>query len=239
MANEQINLFGQQGKACRTCGVEKPFSEYTKNGRWLNRDCKPCVAAKSRERHAKNPTEYAAKRQEWRDNNKERTKERVAKWQAENPERHKANMLAWARANADKENERTRKWRENNKELNKEIQKAWDKAHPDMVAAKAARRRAAKRQAIPNWLNVAHFVEIEGYYQWCSIFPGHHVDHIYPLQSPKVAGFHAPVNLQILTETENVKKHNKLPDPATIAPYIERPTLIIDADGFASLKFEE
>ena len=148
-------------------------------------------------------------------------------------------MLAWARANADKENERTRNWRENNKELSRALVKAWDDAHPELVAARAAKRRAAKRQAIPNWLNVAHFVEIECYYQWCQIFPGHHTDHIYPLQSPKVAGFHAPVNLQILTEQENLRKHNKLPDPATIAPYIAHPTLVIDADGFASLKFEE
>ena len=37
----------------------------------------------------------------------------------------------------------------------------------------------------------------------------HHVDHTVPLQSPLVCGLHCEFNLQVITEKENKKKHNR------------------------------
>lgn len=37
----------------------------------------------------------------------------------------------------------------------------------------------------------------------------HHVDHIIPINHSQICGLHTPVNLQILTETENLQKKNK------------------------------
>lgn len=72
-------------------------------------------------------------------------------------------------------------------------------------------RRAIKRKAMPVW---ADKVRISAIYMKASkLSQGsntkHHVDHIVPLISPIICGLHIPSNLQILTETENLKKGNR------------------------------
>jgi hypothetical protein len=83
------------------------------------------------------------------------------------------------------------------------------------VAGKA-KRRAKKLNAVPFWLNVAHFLEIECMYMYHQIFsdimterPGWHVDHIEPLQGNNVCGLHVPWNLQVLPAMENLSKGNR------------------------------
>ncbi len=224
MADNQNKRLVGESKTCKRCLQEKSVNDFPRMNQYIRLVCKECVSLPGKERRKQIAEAKKALKPIDNRTEKEKQAERHAAWMARNP------GLAKERVNV---------WRENNRERHREYTKKWKGQFPELVAANNAIRKANKKQAIPNWLNVAHFVEMEGYYQWCSIFPGHHTDHIYPIQSQFVVGFHSPFNLQILTAEENLKKYNKLPDPATIAPYIERPTLVIDADGFASLKFEE
>ena len=82
-------------------------------------------------------------------------------------------------------------------------QRRWQHKNPGKTAAKAAKRRAIKLQAIPPW---ADLEKIKEFYQNCP--EGHHVDHIVPLRHPLVCGLHVSENLQYLTAEENLKKGN-------------------------------
>lgn len=71
-----------------------------------------------------------------------------------------------------------------------------------------------KLQRTPKWLNSVDFVKIDMIYknaQHLTKTTGilHEVDHIIPLQGKLISGLHVPWNLQVLTRTDNRRKHNK------------------------------
>lgn len=83
--------------------------------------------------------------------------------------------------------------------------RAWRKANPGKYRAQKAKRRSALLNAIPPW---ADLEEIKKVYENCP--PGHHVDHIVPLQGRNVCGLHVKWNLQYLSAQENIRKGNRL-----------------------------
>lgn len=91
-------------------------------------------------------------------------------------------------------------------------------ANPDMYKELVSLRRRRFRQATPNWLTATQRMEIRLKYRLAielSRATGirHAVDHIIPLQGEEVCGLHVPWNLQVIPQTENLKKYNKLVDP--------------------------
>jgi hypothetical protein len=79
--------------------------------------------------------------------------------------------------------------------------------------ANDAKRRAAKLQRTPPWLDIVQNAEIEFTYEYCaalrSIGLNYHVDHIVPLQGKTVSGLHVPWNLQVIPADENIRKANR------------------------------
>jgi 5-methylcytosine-specific restriction endonuclease McrA len=71
--------------------------------------------------------------------------------------------------------------------------------------AKSAWQKAKGLNRIP--LGVC-FEDVLPFYQLADRFKLE-VDHIVPLQGAAVSGFHAPWNMQLLTERENIQKGNK------------------------------
>lgn len=89
------------------------------------------------------------------------------------------------------------------------------KRNPGSDAARVAKRKADKMQRTPKWLSNDHLKNIRKFYEQAQKITEttgvkHHVDHIVPLRGKTVSGLHVPWNLQILTASENGKKHNKL-----------------------------
>jgi len=92
-------------------------------------------------------------------------------------------------------------------------QRKWRSLNKHIKSETSARERFKKKQATPKWLTRLQIKEMQLLYLETiriSAETGikHHVDHIVPLNSKLVCGLHVPWNLQILTETENLKKSN-------------------------------
>jgi hypothetical protein len=88
----------------------------------------------------------------------------------------------------------------------------WKRRHPDRVSVDHARRRATRMSAMPPWTNAKDMRAVYKQAQRLTADTGikHHVDHIVPLRGKTVCGLHVVWNLQVLTETENCRKSNKL-----------------------------
>lgn len=82
---------------------------------------------------------------------------------------------------------------------------------PALKRHHTAKRRAAFDQQLPMW---ADLDAIRAVYQQArnltqTTGTQHHVDHIIPLNGKLVCGLHVHNNLQVITATENVRKHNR------------------------------
>lgn len=94
---------------------------------------------------------------------------------------------------------------------------AYKERNPDLYKELVSLRRRRFRLATPAWLSDAQKMDIRLKYRLAielSRRTGirHAVDHIVPLQGAEVCGLHVPWNLEVVTQTENLKKSNKLVD---------------------------
>ena len=84
--------------------------------------------------------------------------------------------------------------------------------NPEQWAAYAAKRRAAKLQRTPSWLDEEQLWLIKEFYvlakerERCTGIKWH-VDHVIPLQGDDVSGLHTPENLQVIPAIENLRKN--------------------------------
>jgi hypothetical protein len=94
---------------------------------------------------------------------------------------------------------------------------AWKADNKVQVRADTKARRRKHREATPSWTTRKQKSEIRQMYQIAITMTQttgvqYVVDHIYPLRSEAVCGLHVPWNLQVMTQEENLKKSNAIPD---------------------------
>ena len=79
-----------------------------------------------------------------------------------------------------------------------------------LVRHHAAKRRAARLQRTPPWVDFAAIRALHAEAHRLTEATGtpHHVDHAIPLQGERVSGLHVHTNMQILTASENSRKRN-------------------------------
>ncbi len=114
-------------------------------------------------------------------------------------------------SNTDKCLEATKLSRIKDKELNsssyKKVEKEYCLLNIGARRAIGARYRASKFRAIPSWETDEDRRLLKLIYENKE---DSHVDHILPLQGEFICGLHTPLNLQYLTEKENLSKGNRI-----------------------------
>ncbi len=178
-------------KHCSKCNVSKPlemFSKCAANKDGLHRWCKDCAKVAKKKWYDKNAESERAKAMQYHYDNYEKNKEYKIK---------KAN-----------------EWQNKNKERYKAIaKKCYEKTKYTKFSWQAL-ARAAKRNAVPTWINEALKEQIQNFYIEARLKTKetrtkYEVDHIVPLMGKNVCGLHVPWNLRVITQFENRSKRNK------------------------------
>lgn len=202
--NHMLDCEYMKLKTCSACHLNKPVGEFAidtvkRDGR--HGRCKQCV----RDYNKKYNSENAAKIREL---DKIRyKKERVrriqysCRYSKANREALQAKTIIRNEKNRDRINAYFREYYEKNKLKLRGLKSMY-----------ASARRCKLIERIPKWANQS---KIEKIYEECARmnlnagYVKYHVDHEIPLVGKTVSGLHFEGNLQIITASENYRKHNK------------------------------
>lgn len=182
-------------KLCTGCRVDLPLAAFGRNATGaggLRSRCKPCSRAYYKDYYAANRREVLDKNA-WQDRaNPASVAARGAKWRAAN----RGYATQWRAANPGRVKEQAARHAAK---------------YPEKCAARVAKRRAKKHLATPAWSDAD---AVAGMYELAALFRKTglriEVDHIVPLQSELVCGLHTHDNLQLLAESENARKGNRV-----------------------------
>lgn len=188
---------------CNTCQVDKDDSSFPQcHGVRYGRKCKACKWARTLARRAVDPTLLDAARKASRECMARRRVDPVKGEQVREVERTRGResydpVVAKAKRDANKG-----RW----KKMDAEYHRAKSKEHYSNNKAAYAAKDIVRRRTIKD-RTFGSEPHINNVYRNCPI--GYHVDHIVPLQGELVSGLHVWWNLQYLTASENISKHNK------------------------------
>jgi hypothetical protein len=143
----------------------------------------------------------------------------------ENPEATKQRDAAYYKKYRDKNLTYAAKYRTKNAEKVAKSCKAWRQKNKGKRAAMQMKRQAQKIQATPQWLSSSQKGHIEIFYLEAARLSQEfhvpiHVDHIIPLRGENVCGLHVPWNMQLVTQSYNCSKNNKMVEAPTVVPQL-------------------
>ena len=196
MMNMKINVkqhnLTSMKKCNGPCKQLKELSEFRKakscrDG--LRGECKDCSKLYGKSHYLKNKDKYLQSASKSQQNNKEYRKEYMKNYTIENTK-----IL---------QKKRRKYYLDNKEEILYKIKKNRHK-YVKNKRADTAKRRALKLNATFSGFDK----EIREIYENCP--EGYHVDHMMPLNHPRMCGLHVPWNLQYLTAEDNIAKSNKL-----------------------------
>lgn len=106
--------------------------------------------------------------------------------------------------------EERKSWKKRNPEKRSEERSKWKKNNLDKMNSYNAKRKAAKIQRTPTWVN---YEDVAMWYEVATVLSrsgvNFDVDHVVPLQGDTVSGLHVQNNVQVLPAYLNRSKNNK------------------------------
>jgi hypothetical protein len=188
---------------CKSCRNEYAKSWYQKNKKRARE-----TAKKTREKHSEKNRLRVKKYQK---ENQEKIQEYRKEHYLKNKETLREKIKIYRRKNSEKISATRKKYVSKNKERVLEISRNWARKNPEKIRGYWNKRQEYIKRATPKWADNSEIEKIYVESSRLTRLTGirHHVDHIIPLTHPLVCGLHIPDNLQILTASENCKKHNR------------------------------
>lgn len=212
-------------KTCSGCRVQKALDQFgprPQRGPSARRSrCKDCGnAARKMSRAAETPDDKAralALAIQWKRDNRERNLAKKRAWEAANPDRVRVYSLRSQRKyywkNPALSIQRTLACRAKNLEAHKAYNARYVKENAATCRARYKAYMARKQRAMPAW---ADDFLIQQFYDCCTernkLLTGGvkwHVDHMVPLNSPRVCGLHVQDNLAVIPQRVNLSKANR------------------------------
>ena len=143
--------------------------------------------------------------------NRDRILQRVKAYQKANPDKINAKNAEYRAKYPDREAMYYKNWKARNPGLKAIQSSEWKRKNPDKTNEATARRRAAKKNATPQWRNTFFLREAYALAKLRTKMTGitWEVDHIVPLQSDLVCGLHVEHNIQVISKEMNKVKSNK------------------------------
>lgn len=190
---------------CTICTITKELNCYDKK----RRQCKDCRNNAKRPYYWKNREKILQQVKLYKEHNKEKVLLARKRWYA-------AHSKEYYQKTKTMHATKSKKYRGKDLERHRAKHRQWVKNNPAQCNFLNAKRRAIKLQRTPKWLTALDWQKIDEYYKYAAFLSDslkipHEVDHIIPLCGETISGLHCPSNLQILTASENAKKHNKYP----------------------------
>lgn len=194
-------------KRCRSCGVDKPLTEFSWQRGKRRANCKPCEATEQNERYKVAPEKYRKISLEWARRNPDKVKARYKLWYENNREYALGQCRIYNAARKDGQREYNHK-RRTAPGFNQE----YYQKHRKQAIQNAARRRARRANApVVEKINVSEIVARDSStcYLCGRILEINEVtlDHVVPLAR---GGSHINENLRVACRSCNGRKKDKL-----------------------------
>jgi hypothetical protein len=203
-------------KKCTKCNETKSVTEFCKRSAardGLHPQCKSCRKEYGKKYFQENKEKRMEYQKQYNFKHKDELKEHSKQYCEKHKEQRQKYFKAHYQKNKDEILTRQKQYYKDTKEERQQYQDEYNKNNRHKRNKDWMKRHATKLNATPPWLTKEMEKEIEQFYGQAFRLTEetgikHVVDHMVPLCSDQVSGFHVPWNLQVIPEEENLSKSN-------------------------------